>query len=142
MSDFANWFKKHENRSGSKEMWFLKGLIDGQIEPGHAAKSLTMKINLKNTRDLYEISQTILSLALHSLDSAVQEKLVELTSELRILRICSMGLKKGIRLPGVLGEMEEIIGDTWACGYLISSFYSAFECRMLNIHKFSSSLGW
>lgn len=76
----------------------------------------------KPNTPLHEILITVTSLAVHSLDSAIQKKFVNLALVIRNRRKRSLNLGNEIQPCYILGEIDEIIGDWWTCKYLPSSF--------------------
>lgn len=71
---------------------------------------------------LYHSVITATALAVNSLDSAIQKKVVQLASEIRDFRKRSLNLGNEIPPGEILGEMEGIIAQWWGCTYLTSSF--------------------
>lgn len=60
---------------------------------------------------LYPSVITATTLAVYSLDSAIQKKVVQLASEIRVIRKRSRNLGNEIPPSEILGEMEEIIAE-------------------------------
>ena len=71
---------------------------------------------------LYHSVKTATTLAVYSLDSAIQKRVVQLASEIRVIRKRLLNLGNEISPSEILGEMEEIIAEWWGCTYLPSSF--------------------
>lgn len=115
MSKFQNWRKEFEHKLNvtSVELTLLEDLINGKIEPESAAKSFTKSIDSTEEfySPLYHIMIIATTLAVCSLDSAIQLSIVQLASEIRTLRKRSINLGDKIPLSEVLGEMEEVIAD-------------------------------
>lgn len=140
MFDFADWYKEHENEFTREELRLFKEFIDGKISPELVAQSF-----IKNTNGTKGIlcalnvkSETIISLAVSSLDSAIQEKLVNLVSEIRNIQKHSLDPKKKITYRTKIFRME-VIGEVWECKY----FYLFLICLLIlnaNYNKLSSFL--
>lgn len=119
MSKFQTWRKEFEHKLNvtSVELALLEDLINGKIEPTSAAKLFTKNVDLTEEfySPLYHVMIIASTLAVCSLDSAVQQIIVQLASEIRTLRKRSLNLEDEVPLNEVLGEMEEVIADWWAC---------------------------
>ena len=124
MSKLANWREEFEHRLDvtSAEMKLLEDLIDGKIKPKPAARSFTENVDMTEEfhSPLYHNVIIITTLAVCSFDSAIQNIIVQLASEIRTLRKRSLKLGNKIPLSEVLGEMEEVIAEWWPCKYLPS----------------------
>lgn len=124
MTGIAYWFKVSGHLYDSAEIQLLKDFIDGKIQPGPAAISFTKSVDMKDEfhSPLYHHSTAIISLAVYSLDSAIQRKFVRLASAIRTIRKRSLNLDNKTLPSNILDEMDEIIGDWWECEYLPSFF--------------------
>lgn len=113
MSKSQNWRKEfgHKLHVTSVELVLVEDLINGRIGPESAAKLFTKSVRAL----LYPIMIIASILAVCSLDSAIQQITVQLASDILSLRKRSLNLEDKIPLSEVLGEMEEVIGDWWAC---------------------------
>lgn len=76
---------------------------------------LTHQEHWDEGRTLYDIVETLVALGIHSLDTAIQNKLVKLASAIRTIQ--KNLLKPGNKIPPCyyLSEIDEII---WSCKYL------------------------
>ena len=125
MSNLTNWFHKNEHLCPSAEIQLLEDFVGGsKIESRPAAISLTKNIKMKEkpNDELYDIVETLVDLGVHSFDTAIQNKVVELASAIRTIRKYSLNRGNEISLCDDLGEIDQIIGDWWSCKYLRSSF--------------------
>lgn len=120
MFDFSNWYKEHEFEFTREELQLFKEFINGKISAELVAQSFIKNTNgTKGIRCALDVkSEPIISLAIGSLDSAIQEKLINLVLEIRDIQKRLLNPRKKITYYTKLFRME-VIGDWWECEYSI-----------------------
>lgn len=142
MSNLANWFKMNEPHYSSAEIELFKEFVDGKINSRPAAVSLTKDIVMKEDPNilLYDLVTALADLAIYSLDTAIQKKIVKLVSAICTIRKDSRKGENKIPPCYVLGEIDKTVGDSWSCKYLCSSFDLLFNNNTNAIFHLCSSL--
>ena len=93
--------------------------MNGNIKSRLVALSLTKNIKMKDKPNgpLYKMAATLVALGVHSVDSAIQKKLVKLASAIQTIQKNSLNPRNKIPACYFFSEIDEIIGDWWSCKY-------------------------